>query len=263
MLLDYLNGAETLDASTDNLRRFIAHLLDHRSPATAAIRYRSLQQFYGWAVRDGLIDTNPTTTMRPPTVPEQAVPVVPVEHLRRLLKACERRDFLQLRDTALIRLMPQTGGRMRRAEVVGLTVGSIELDSDVAVVLGRGRPLRGIPYGHRTGQASSTRYLRARTRHPLATFTDALWLAQKGPLTDNRLAQMLDAAAHRPASPHPRPPAAAHRRRQVARRIRRRRNIGNAAIRLAQPPMLQRYAASNADARAHAAARKLGIGDKR
>jgi hypothetical protein len=36
MLVDFLNGAEALDASTDELRRFIAHLLTHRSPATAA-----------------------------------------------------------------------------------------------------------------------------------------------------------------------------------------------------------------------------------
>jgi site-specific recombinase XerD len=55
--------------------------------------------------------------------------------------------------------MPEPGG-MHRAEVIGLTVGSIDLDSDVAVVIGKGRGLRGIPYGHRTGQAL-TRYLRA------------------------------------------------------------------------------------------------------
>jgi site-specific recombinase XerD len=48
MLVDFLNGAEALDASTDDLHRFIAHLLEHRSPSTAAVRYRSLQQFYGW-----------------------------------------------------------------------------------------------------------------------------------------------------------------------------------------------------------------------
>ena len=70
-LIDFLNGADALDASTDDRRRFVAHLLTHRSPATAAARYRSLQQFYGWAVRDGLIDTNPMTTMRPLTVPER------------------------------------------------------------------------------------------------------------------------------------------------------------------------------------------------
>ena len=47
-----LNGAEALDTSADDLRRFVGHLLQHRSPATAAVRSRSLRQFYGWAVRD-------------------------------------------------------------------------------------------------------------------------------------------------------------------------------------------------------------------
>jgi hypothetical protein len=37
MLVDFLNGTEALDASTDDLRRFIAHLLTHRSPATASV----------------------------------------------------------------------------------------------------------------------------------------------------------------------------------------------------------------------------------
>jgi len=69
-------------------------------------------------------------------VPDKAVPLVPVEDLRKLLKACEGRDFLQLRDKALIRLMLEPGG-MRRAEVIGLTVDSINLDSDVAAVVVR------------------------------------------------------------------------------------------------------------------------------
>jgi site-specific recombinase XerD len=261
MLVDFLNGAEALDVSTDDLRRFIAHLLTHRSPATAAVRYRSLQQFYGWAVRDGLIDTNPMTTMRPPTVPEKAVPVVPVEDLRQLLKACEGRDFLELRDTALIRLMLEPGG-MRRAEVIGLTVGSIDLDSDVAVVVGKGRRPRGIPYGHRTGQAL-TRYLRARARHPLAKVTDALWLGQKGALTDNGLGQMLERRSGQARIPR----IHAHQLRHTAADMWLAESGGDetSAMRLfgwRSRQMLQRYAASNADARAHAAARKLGIGDR-
>jgi hypothetical protein len=32
MTVDFLDGADALDASTDDLRRFIAHLLKHRSP---------------------------------------------------------------------------------------------------------------------------------------------------------------------------------------------------------------------------------------
>ena len=40
-----LNGAEALDTSTGDLRRFVGYLLQqHRSPATTAVRSRSLQQ---------------------------------------------------------------------------------------------------------------------------------------------------------------------------------------------------------------------------
>jgi site-specific recombinase XerD len=165
----FLNGAELLTVTTDDLRRFIAKLIATRSASTAATRYRCLQQFYAWAVRDKLIDTSPMATMRPPTVPETPVPVVPVEDLRKLLKACEGRDFLDLRDTALIRLMLEPGG-MRRAEIAGLSVDSIDLENDVAVVMGKGRRPRAIPYGHKTGQAL-TRYLRVRMGHPARSST--------------------------------------------------------------------------------------------
>ena len=113
------------------------------------------------------------------------------EDLRKLLKACEGRDFLDLRDAVLIRLMLEPGG-MRRAEITGLTVDSIDLENDVVVVMGKGRRPRAIPYGHKTGQAL-TRYLRVRMGHQRAKLDpDALWLSQKGALTDNGLAQMLE-----------------------------------------------------------------------
>jgi site-specific recombinase XerD len=261
MLAIFLNGADLLTASTDDVRRFIGWLLAHRSPATAATRYRSLQQFYGWAVRDGLIDTNPMATMRPPTVPEVPVAVVPVDDLRKLLKACEGRDFHALRDSALIRLMLEPGG-MRRSEVTGLTLSAVDLESDVVVVVGKGRRPRAIPYGHKTGQAL-TRYLRARMSHPQAKRTDALWLAQKGALTDNGLGQMLERRCAQAGIPR----IHAHQLRHTSADLWLSESGGDetSAMRLfgwRSRQMLQRYASSNADARAQAAARKLGIGDK-
>jgi site-specific recombinase XerD len=261
MLALFLDGADAVNASTDDVRRFIADLLAHRSPSTAAVRYRSLQQFYGWAVRDGLRDDNPMIAMRPPAIPDKPVPVVLLDDTRKLLKACEGRDFLALRDAAIIRLMLEPGG-MRRAEIVGLTVDSIDLDQDVAVVLGKGRRPRAIPYGHKTGQAL-TRYLRARAAHSHAKLTGALWLAQKGPLTDNGLAQMLERRCAQAGIARIKP----HQLRHTAADLWLAESGGDetSAMRLfgwRSRQMLSRYAASNADKRAHDAARRLGIGDK-
>jgi len=261
MLAQFLDGTEVLTATTNDLRRFIGWLLEHRSPATAAVRYRSLQQFYGWAVRDGLREDNPMSTMRPPTIPEKPVPVVSLDDLRKLLRACEGKDFLALRDAALIRLMLEPGG-MRRAEIIGLTLASVDLEADVVVVLGKGRRPRAIPYGHKTGQAL-TRYLRARMGHPYAKRTDALWLAQKGALTDNAVGQMLERRCVQAGIDRIKP----HQLRHTSADLWLSESGGDetSAMRLfgwRSRQMLSRYAASNADARAHAAARKLGIGDK-
>jgi site-specific recombinase XerC len=63
--------------------------------------------------------------------------VVGPEHLARLLKACEGRDFAGRRDTAVILLLLDTG--MRRAECAGLTLDDVDLDQRIVWVLGKGR----------------------------------------------------------------------------------------------------------------------------
>ena len=77
-LINILDGTEPLEACTDDLRRYVAHLLQHRSPATSAVRYRL------------------TAAVLRPGRPRQPAPV---EDLRKPLKACQGRDSRQLRDT--------------------------------------------------------------------------------------------------------------------------------------------------------------------
>jgi site-specific recombinase XerD len=118
---------------------------------------------------------------------------------------------------ALTRRMPEPGG-MHRAEVIGLTVGSIDLDSDVAVVIGKGRgPRAGSPTGHRTGQAL-TRYLRALPAGlgaaPAGNVHRRSVARPDGALTDDGPGQVLEGPASSrpsPASTHPLRHAAADR----------------------------------------------------
>jgi len=91
--------------------------------------------------------------MRPPQLPEQPVEVVGLEHLARLLKACEGRDFTSRRDTAVILLLVDTG--MRRAECAGMTLDDVDLDQRIVWVLGKGRRPRALPVGRKTAQAST------------------------------------------------------------------------------------------------------------
>ena len=62
-----------------------------RVPSSAATRYRSLQQLFGWLDEEGEIDGTPLAKVRPPKIPEKPVPVLarkpvlPDEDVRRPL----------------------------------------------------------------------------------------------------------------------------------------------------------------------------------
>ena len=116
---------------------FIADQLARWKPATAHNRYRGLHAFFNWAVAEGDLQSSPMDGMKPPQLPEQPVEVVRPEHIARLLRAGEGRDFTSRRDTAVILLLVDTG--MRRAECAGMTLDDVDLDQRIVWVLGKGR----------------------------------------------------------------------------------------------------------------------------
>src|SRR5215216_2900703 len=135
----------------EHIQAFIADQLGRWKPATAHNRYGGLHAFFKWAMAEGDLDASPMDGMKPPQLPEQPVQVVRAEHLTRLLRTCEGRDFTSRRDTAIILLLVDTG--MRRAECVGMTLDDVDLDQRIVWVLGKGRRPRALPIGRKTAQA--------------------------------------------------------------------------------------------------------------
>lgn len=171
----------------EHVESFIAHLLERWKPATANNRYRALQQFFKWAVEEGEIKASPMAKMKPPKIPEAPPDVLTDEQLKKLLRACEGKDFRARRDTAIIRLLIDTG--MRLAELAYLKVEDLDLDLLLAHVVGKGRRPRACPFGRKTAQALD-RYLRVRAQH-LDVDSQALWLGHAGPMTDNGVYQAI------------------------------------------------------------------------
>src|SRR5205807_3639964 len=92
-------------------------LLDSYSDAYANNQYRALQQFFRWwAGEEDLPD--PFARLRPPKVHEKLVPVFTPEELRKLVRACEGRTFMQRRDHAIMSVFRATG--IRLAEIAGI-----------------------------------------------------------------------------------------------------------------------------------------------
>jgi integrase/recombinase XerC len=83
-------GKRLEQATQADLEDFLGDILRRRSANTAATRYKVMRVLYRWLeVEEEL--PNPMARMKPPIIPEQPVPIVPDDGLRRLLAACAGR----------------------------------------------------------------------------------------------------------------------------------------------------------------------------
>jgi site-specific recombinase XerD len=173
----------------EHVEHYLADLRDRVAPATAAKHYRSLQQLFRWLTDEGETTRSPMERMTAPAVPEQPVPVLDDDTLAKLLATATGNTCENRRDTAIIRLLLDTG--MRCGELIAINLDDVDWDHQVVHVLGKGNRGRACPFGAKTGEAIR-RYQRLRARHPMATATPRLWLGKKGPFTDSGVRQMLE-----------------------------------------------------------------------
>lgn len=251
---------ETTDSLTKAaISAWLADLADRgQADSTILTRYRGLRRFVRWLVLEDELADNPMKNLEQPKPPAKPVPIVRDEEISALLKACDSRTFEGRRDEALVRMLFDCGFRL--AELAGIGMDELDLDQEVAFVIGKGNRPRAVPFSPRTTK-SLDRYLRVRRNHKHAS-TDRLWLGQRGPLSADGIDNILRGLAKRAGVEG----LHAHRFRHTAAhdwlvRGGQERDLKR-IMGWSSDAMLSVYGASAATERAHIAARRLKRGDR-
>jgi site-specific recombinase XerD len=173
---------ERVDAP--HIRAFILSEERRTSAASAAVHFRNLRVFFGWLAREEERSSpNPMDRVEGPKVTKKAKAFFTDDELTRLLKTCSGASFEDRRDTALLRVLMDTG--LRVSGLAGLRYDpDDEGRNDVFLAKRRLRiRLKGgdetwVPIGKKAA-AALDRYIRARARHQQAA-SPWLWLGVKG-----------------------------------------------------------------------------------
>jgi integrase/recombinase XerD len=164
------------------------------SAARALVAVRGLHRF---AVREGLVDTDPARDVHPPSPPRRLPKALPVDEVLRLLDTAGGDAPGALRDRALLELLYSTGARI--SEAVGLDLDDVDATERTVRLDGKGGKQRLVPIG-RPALAALDAYL-VRVRPALATHgrgTPAVFLNVRGGRLSRQSAwQVLKVAADR------------------------------------------------------------------
>ncbi len=170
------------------IRRYLSSLVRYGFKRSSVKRKQStLRRFYRFLHREGWIPSNPVVRL-PGLKPERGLPeALSEETLRRVLDQWRPEKPIEIRDRAMIEFLYASG--MRASELTGLRLGDLDLQQQVARVLGKGRKERFVPIGRKAKEALQA-YLEIRPE--FRPRTDHVFVTRTGrPLTRTHLWQRI------------------------------------------------------------------------
>lgn len=172
-------GADPIELSHKRLRRYLSELDQaHYSRRTIARRLSSIRSFFGYLVKEGIVDSDPASVLLTPKQPARLPKIVPADFVDTLLDAPPEDTALGVRDRAILELLYATGARV--SEISGLDIKDVDFAAGQIIVMGKGSKERIIPM-HRAAVARARHYLTiGRPELSRTTSDDAFFLSSRG-----------------------------------------------------------------------------------
>jgi integrase/recombinase XerC len=145
---EYLKGQNIErfeDVGISDLRAYLRGLFGWGySKTTIARKLSVLRSFFSCLKDRGILESNPTRTLRGPSAPKSVPRALSLESVNVLLKMAEISEA-PVRDRAIMEVLYGCG--LRIAELVGLRWNDVDLEERWLVVLGKGSKERRVPFG--------------------------------------------------------------------------------------------------------------------
>ncbi len=200
-------AARAIDASTEvDLLGYIAARHGETRATTANRRLTVFKRYFRWAVRERLVDADPTLRLGTARQPMRVPKTLSEAQVEALLAAPDVNDMLGLRDRAMLELMYASG--LRVSELVELKTVRIGLNEGVVSVLGKGSKERLVPFGAEAQQWIERYLAEARGAILKGQHSDALFVTGRGAGMTRQMfwtlvkRHALAAGIHVPLSPH-------------------------------------------------------------
>lgn len=181
------------------IREYLCELQEaNLSANTVHGHMRALRAVFCFLVREELILKSPMAKVTMPRLDKKILPAFTESEIEALMKATEGREFRDVRNRLLVMLLIDSG--LRLAECASLRLDSIDPQTGVMKVLGKGRKERLTRIGAKT-QRVLHKYLRLRG----GSGSDPLWIGKRGPMTQAGIAETLEKLGNRAkvhAHPH-------------------------------------------------------------
>ncbi|MCS6831293.1 MAG: tyrosine-type recombinase/integrase [bacterium] len=185
-------GVTTLDAVTAEVVNRYLLSVKERPTALHTVRkhYATLRGFWHWALKQALVDVDIFSRVEKPKVDTKIKPALSMEQIERILRACDGKDWLRLRDRALVLVLLDTGARAQ--EVHRLTVADVYRDA--IILRGKGAKER-VAFLSPETKVAVNRYLRACPYKPSGE--QPLWYGRYGALTWNGVLEVVEKIGER------------------------------------------------------------------
>ncbi len=192
------NEAEEFDATPEILKRagrndiraFLGHIQTvGGSPRTASRKLASIRAAYRFYLRRGLLQENPTTSLKSPKLPRDLPDILSIPEITALIEAPDTTTPSGMRDHAILEVLYSSG--IRVSELAGLSLRNIDYIGGTFTVLGKRKKERIAHLGsHAVDALRAYQRVRAQLGHPAH---ETLFVNLRGgPLTTRSVARIID-----------------------------------------------------------------------